>query len=46
MGYTKEVNELHVLNRKNDEWHSVDLDDGKRYENGGGISGLNDLIKG
>jgi hypothetical protein len=27
MGYTKEVNELHVLNRKNDEWHSVELDD-------------------
>jgi len=38
MGYTKDVNELHVINRKNDEWHSVDLDDGKRYAGGGGIS--------
>jgi antirestriction protein len=38
MGYTKDVNELHVVNRKNnDEWHSVDLDDGKRYEGGGGV---------
>lgn len=38
MGYTKDVNELHVVNRKNnDEWHSVDLDDGKRYAGGGGI---------
>ena len=47
MGYTKDVNELHVVNRKNnDEWHSVDLDDGKRYEGGGGVSGLNDLIRG
>ena len=47
MGYTKDVNELHVVNRKNnDEWHSVDLDDGKRYAGGGGISGLNDLIRG
>lgn len=47
MGYTKDVNELHVVNRKNnDEWHSVDLDDGKRYAKGGGISGLNDLIRG
>ena len=47
MGYTKKVNELHVVNRKNnDEWHSVDLDDGKRYAGGGGISGLNDLIRG
>jgi antirestriction protein len=47
MGYTKDVNELHVVNRKNnDEWHSVDLDDGKRYAGGGGISGLDDLIRG
>ena len=37
MGYTKDVNELHVINRKNDEWHSVDLDDGNRYAGGGGI---------
>jgi antirestriction protein len=37
MGYTKKVNELHVINRKNDEWHSVDLDDGKRYVNGGKV---------
>jgi antirestriction protein len=46
MGYTKKVNELHVINRKNDEWHSVDLDDGKRYEDGGNINGLSDLIYG
>jgi len=40
MGYTKDVNELHVVNRKNnDEWHSVDLDDGKRYAGGGGVDG-------
>jgi hypothetical protein len=38
MGYTKKVNELHVINRKNnDAWHSVDLDDGKRYAKGGMI---------
>jgi antirestriction protein len=46
MGYTKKVNELHVINRKNDEWHSVDLDDGRRYEDGGNINGLSDLIYG
>jgi hypothetical protein len=39
MGYTDNVNELHVINRKNnDEWHSVDLDDGKRYAKGGKTS--------
>jgi hypothetical protein len=35
LGYTKDVNELHVKNSNNAEWHSVDLDDGKRYGNGG-----------
>jgi hypothetical protein len=40
MGYTDNVNELHVINRKNnDEWHSVDLDDGKRYAKGGSVEG-------
>ena len=48
MGYTKDVNELHVVNRKNnDEWHSVDLDDGKRYEGGGGVDDIEegDIVK-
>lgn len=41
MGYTKDVNELHVVNHKNnDDWHSVDLDDGKRYDGGGDVKGM------
>jgi hypothetical protein len=46
MGYTKKVNELHVVNRKNnDEWHSVDLDDGKRYAGGGGVDYPNHYLE-
>jgi antirestriction protein len=46
MGYTKDVNELHVVNRKNnDEWHSVDLDDGKRYAGGGGVDYPNHYLE-
>jgi hypothetical protein len=46
MGYTKDVNEVHVVNRKNnDEWHSVDLDDGKRYAGGGGVDYPNHYLE-